>query len=433
MNTGGWLCSHCKERSAEAFCLCSEDEVYVCDTCYSAHRKRSPLRKHSMKPIGTLPYHKVPGYYERLRQRDEAFPRVKQSLLDNLSELETLISSVEGEMEAIIAAFKVHCEAVLADLRRLKEELKVDFEASLEEVVLTLLEDQPVLLSRFGPLVRRCLVSEAQPIFAGRIISIPLDPQSLLSVTYSVTENYTHYPYIADTSLAIYQISSKNVLQYPLPSACGQGSTFCVLNSAAALYIGGLDPSSYVLSLETGESQKAGEMPVAKQDAGMVRAKSCVYVFGGHDGFGPMVECEKFSIKQRTWTSLSPMNHPRSEFCPCVHRNDVYLVSTSSQVHRAMEAFNLSSERFRVLEVAIPAEVSMHVTSVSVVCEGSLVVLTGGKQLVKWRLQGWKGEVHTSTQAAWNTCVPLVLGSQVLVAGRAALLKFDLETQQFCE
>jgi len=98
-----------------------------------------------------------------------------------------------------------------------------------------------------------------------------------------------------------------------------------------------------------------------------------------------------------------------------------------------MEAFNLFSERFRVLEAAIPAEVSMHVTSVSVVCEGSLVVLTGGKQLVKWRLQGWKGEVHTSTQAAWNTCVPLVLGSQVLVAGRAALLKFDLETQQFCE
>lgn len=386
-----------------------------------------------MKPICTLPYHQVPGYYERLKQRDEAFPRVKQGLQSNLAELEHLISKVEGEMEAIIEAFKAHCETVLKDLRRLRKELSADLEASLEEAAITLLEEQPVLLSRFGPLVRRCLVSESQPLFAGRLLSTPLNPQTLLSVTYSVTENYTYFPYLEDTSLSIYQIPSQSVLQYPLPSACGQGSTFCLLNSAAALYIGGLDPSTYILCLETGDSQKAGEMAVAKQDAGMVRARSSVYAFGGHDGFGPMVECEKFSLKQKIWSPLSPMNHPRSEFCPCVHCDDVYLVSTSNQTHRAIETFGLSSEHFRVLEISIPVEVCLSVTSVSVVSEGSLVVLTGGKQLVKWRLQDWEGEVLTSTQAAWNTCVPVVLGSQVLVTGRAALLKFDLQTLQFCE
>jgi hypothetical protein len=146
-----------------------------------------------------------------------------------------------------------------------------------------------------------------------------------------------------------------------------------------------------------------------------------------------MVECEKFSLQKKTWASLPPMNYPRSEFCPCVHHNDIYLVSTCSSTHRALEIFSLVSECFKVLEATIPEEIHLSVTSVSLIFQGCLVVLTGGKQQIKWRLAEWKAEVRETTQAAWNTCLPLVVGSEALMTGRTALIRFDLETEQFRE
>ena len=405
----------------------------MCDVCYPYHRKHSPMRKHSMKPIGTLPYHQIPGYYDRLKLRDEAFPKVRETLLGNVTAVETLIGKVEGQIETIIAAFRTHSETVLADLRGVREELKTELEAALDEVAITLLEDQPIFLSKYGPLVRHCLITDTPPIFSGQLASPALDPRSLLSVTYSLTNDFTRYPYFSETDLSIYQIPSQSVLQYPLPAGCSSGSTFCLLNPSSALYIGGLDRAAHVLCLETGENQSIGFMTVARQDAGLAKARSAVYVFGGHDGFGPMVECEKFSLQKKTWASLPPMKYPRSEFCPCVHHNDIYLVSTCSSTHRALETFNLVSECFQVLEATIPEAITLSVTSVALISQGCLVVLTGGKQQIKWRLAEWKAEVRETTQAAWNTCLPLVVGSEALMTGKTALIRFNLETEQFRE
>ena len=137
-------------------------------------------------------------------------------------------------------------------------------------------------------------------------------------------------------------------------------------------------------------------------------------------------------LTEEHWSELPcQMTYPRGRFTPCLYQGLLYLVSVCGDEHFSVEVFCPETEKFSVLQVRLPEEM-MIARSVAFVTEGELCLLTGKKQLARWKieLEGCFRLSETDTYCSSNQ-PPLLLDSKVLIACCGEVLQFNLKTYSF--
>jgi hypothetical protein len=126
------------------------------------------------------------------------------------------------------------------------------------------------------------------------------------------------------------------------------------------------------------------------------------------------------------------MRYPRAYFTPCPYRTLIYLISTRSKAHRAIETFNTDTEEFAEIQVYINPQIDLGCASVSFITDGELCILTANKQIARWKIESEREfRVGNIGKKCASTQPPLLLGTQVFIAYRRNVLKFSLENNAF--
>ena len=71
---------------------------------------------------------------------------------------------------------------------------------------------------------------------------------------------------------------------------------------------------------------------------------SCLYVFGGHDGFSDLSECERYSIQDNAWKKIPPMRVRRNGASVVAFDRVIFVFGGNNQQHGSLD----SIERFAV-------------------------------------------------------------------------------------
>ena len=164
---------------------------------------------------------------------------------------------------------------------------------------------------------------------------------------------------------------------------------------------------------------------------GVAQIGNTVVAFGGNVDYKISALCEKSSFPRTHWTPLPPMHYARHSFTPCAFQALLYLTSTID--HRAVESFSPHTETFTVLPVSLPPNVKLGCGSVAFMANGELILLTGGKQMARWKV----GESHFHVSAMDRECSsfhpPLIVGTQVFIANAVSLKleKWSLKANRF--
>ena len=167
---------------------------------------------------------------------------------------------------------------------------------------------------------------------------------------------------------------------------------------------------------------------------GLIKHGAEVFVFGGVKRTNPKLvffgnllkgrkHCEKFNILTESWTMLPPMNSPRYSFSPCYFEGRIYLPSIDRFEDMHLEAFDLRTNKFHILEVKLNALRDVPMT-ISYVTEGELVVFIAQDATNKPQKGAWKigkersfrfSECEKSVSA--SQCPPKEFGGQLYVTG----------------
>lgn len=323
MQTDRSLCSVCKKSAAEKFCPCASPETFLCAKCVGAHM--SDVRVHSAWPISQLLYYKIPGYAERIQTRLDHFPQVRIQALQQATLIDKAFEEFTYAVEATIWDILQYAERTKEELQALKSEMCQEIEKALEEVERTLVEDQPLLLSRLGS-VFRGLTEHLQPF---QLFSYNLNTSPTLAVTLTsqlqlsqaavqnqlvhVTESYYRF-FNFQTGTWKQQLPLNPHIHADLYSR------WAVLEEGSVFICGGMDlNTAYIVGVGC---EQQGKMHEARSSHGVLAYRNhAVYAFGGL-GFN---SCEKYHLQNHTWTVLQPMKQARSDFNPCLFNGSIYL------------------------------------------------------------------------------------------------------------
>jgi len=154
MHSENRLCSICKKAPVEVFCLCMNTETFLCAGCIGSHTIKVAGRAHTNWPINQLLYYKIPGYAERLQVRTELYPQVRAQVLQCVQVTDGAIQEFTESVERTMWEAVQYSKQIVKQLSSIKEELRKETEAALEEVESTLVEDQPHFTSQYGRVFR---------------------------------------------------------------------------------------------------------------------------------------------------------------------------------------------------------------------------------------------------------------------------------------
>lgn len=233
-------------------------------------------------------------------------------------------------------------------------------------------------------------------------------------------------------TVTIYDVESKELEQATLAVDLGEGGSYVALDRENLLCVGAEPPSAAVYALHLSSLDLTGLSPLCtpRAGAGVARARGFVYVFGGWNGLKGLNSCEKYDLHMDQWFPLSNMQYNRSMFTPCVFGNLIYLPCPYTT--SVIETFSLTAETFKTLPVSLPNELKFG--SVAFVTGGELCILTGYKQVARWKI-GSESEfsIATTNKKCASTQQPLKLNSLVLIANccNGKLEKFSLKSYSF--
>ena len=188
-----------------------------------------------------------------------------------------------------------------------------------------------------------------------------------------------------------------------------------------------------ILNLLTLHITPLSPLLTPRNGVGIAKVGDTVFAFAGYDDNNPMTVCEKSKVSPTHWTQLPSMHHARCSFTPCAFKALLYLASTATTGHRAVEIFSPVTETFTVLPVSLPPDLKLGYASVAFVANGELLLLTNKEQMARWKV----GEPHFSVSAINRRCCsfhpPLLVGTEVYIANGTNVEKWSLETGRFVE
>ena len=230
-------------------------------------------------------------------------------------------------------------------------------------------------------------------------------------------------------TLALYDFSTHNTTQHALPIDVRSG--YIQVDRTTVLIV---DYEVLTLDLLTLHITPLAPLLTPRNYVGVVLVGNTVFAFGGFHGESPLTVCEKCSVPLTHWTQLPSMHYARSDFTPCAYKALLYLVSTAAEDHRTVESFSPHNETFTVLAVSLPEDLELGWASVAFVANGELLLLTGHRQMARWRIES---EAHFRVSATSRGCFsfhsPLIVGIEVYIANTYSerLEKWSLETERF--
>lgn len=325
---------------------------------------------------------------------------------------------------------------MIEKLNKMKMKLIEDIENSLNEVEKTLDDDQPSLITQFGPLFRYMTTKpwnfelfsyRLEPNIAPIQFILPFhfafrSPRELIRDQFAAVDN---------CMLTLYDVKSQKSAQHELAATSNGGTSYIELEKNALMCIGGYPASQTVsmLNLRSLTFTTLQDLLVQRCAPGVARTDDNVYAFGGRDAFNTALKsCEKWSIAKQTWQPIASMQHPRSDFTPCTHRLLFYLVDHSV---RTIETFSPQTEKFALLPITLPVRLQLLAASVAFVADGELCLLSY-KQIARWRIESeLEFRLSSTDRYCWSNQQPLILGPDVLIACEGQVMRFSLETYSF--
>jgi hypothetical protein len=368
------------------------------------------------------------------------FSLVRSQALLTIGNIEQAILSLVTKAESLKVAITAICEDKIALLKDLREELAREIPAALAEVEASLEDSDRELSTKYGPALRE-LVKNPRPFQLFAYTLQASSAETLLELNYLVPKpqdfmpNRT-FPMVWKDALWLYDIETHKTTQHPISVDFGEGGSYIELCQEAAICVGGYPPTTAAYELDLGSFQLRRLAPLSTtlSAPGLAKSSQCVYVFGGWSGFANLNCCEKYCLVDRKWRTLGDMAYPRAYFTPCHHRFLIYLVSNSSEDHRAIESFNSQTEGFAVLSLSLPLHLKLGLGSVAFVADGELCLMTYRKQLVRWNVES-DGEIRLIEAERWccSTQAPRVRKSEVLIACCGQVVRLSLETYTFLQ
>lgn len=454
----------CHQNGAETFCPCEWPVTLLCSPCINSHNIKNPRLAHTSMPLDKLHYFDSAEAIETFRSRSLGLTQVRGRVKTNLEELNQAINRVTEQAEHVIEEYtkKIDTEineiilnaknksrlfnekfqTQLAALRQMKEELERDTEQALNEVEATLLVELPQFTTKYA-LSFRVLLENNSPfrLFSVDIQtsdepSITVNAQNLLldglaeQTTAPADSQIGTFAAVQGKRVELYNVQSGEAVTYTLSVNFGIGCSYVQLDNSTLLCIGAkpTDKEVYKLDLRSRTLAPQPSLRLSRQGAGVAKAASFVYAFGGSDGSKARSSCEKYGIQSRLWQGLRDMLYPRSYFTPCQFRAFIYLASGSVN---AIETFNPETEVFTELPVALPIQFVRDSYSVAFIANGELCLLTT-KQQAHWRMESASSiSLSGINKTLWSTQPPLIVGSIVLIASSGKVEKFNLETNSF--
>ena len=413
------------------FCPCTGREVFLCTEHIQQHIT-SKGATHQILNLKVISEYKAPGYFDRLRVRQQSLPEVRDSARENIVNLERNLDKYREQTEKMMWTMMQSTKQALRTLEEIRSELTREIEAAVQEVERTIDEDNPVLITRYGPLFRQ-LTNKPKPITLFTL-TVPDFPEfsgmQLLSQKAStVSSEYLATAY--GDKMSLHNITTSHCDRRSLTIDFHEGGSYHGEGNWL-LCIGGSPATSRVAALDLISTQFTELWPMlkARKSPGVVQAGSSIYIFGGQDeANAPMTDCERWGLLQHHRGPVGNMQHPRAFFTPCLLRTSIYLVSADTT--RVIEVFNLDTQVFYPLQVSLPDSFLLGRNSVAFLDDGELVVLTTGQQLARLRLGDSQATVRPVNRSCWSSQQPVFNGRDVLIACEGRLEVFSREVYGF--
>ena len=435
MEGGNGLCSECGRASVECFCTCSGGEALLCSSCFLKHAARAPRKEHPMRLIETLPFFKIPGYYERLEARTTAWPLVHEQALRNLQEVDRAIEEITVTTETAIATLRRRCADSVEQLRQTKGKIQ----AAVDEVEKTLSDDSPALKAEFSVPIRTALAHSGGEL---KLFSYRIESNSgTVTLHFPIADPpIGYFPCVWSNTVKLIDLKTKQNVSFTVSTNFGYGGSFCFLDTNSLLCAGAspFSAATYNLYIPSRVLTLLQPMRTARNCLGLVKSDSrlcstgpTVFAFGGYNQSTQLTSCEKFTISTKAWTPLKDMANPRGVFSPCEYKDQIYLADTYPS-HRVIEIFDIATENFAVFPVSLPTTLANY--SAAFILDGELTILTYdqiGKLALKTETQFRVSQ--SNKQQCRSSCPPLVYGKVVYLAYRDSgeLLTYSLESNSF--
>lgn len=205
-------------------------------------------------------------------------------------------------------------------------------------------------------------------------------------------------------------------------------SAGCWLADGRVFMCGGGSPATKkaaIVDVETGLVSSLQSMIRERAEHSSIYHNGQVYVFSGYAN-GVIRSCEKYSLSSGDWTPLpnSPdgiVNSP-----PCVHESTVYLCGI--EFHTFLQ-FSLVTETFTDTRLKVRLEGSVKCC---VAYEDCIMVIARGG-VWKWKIGAEAADTKKASAliGGWCGCMlPVLLGSEVVLASESVVKRMDLETLQ---
>lgn len=124
------------------------------------------------------------------------------------------------------------------------------------------------------------------------------------------------------------------------------------------------------------------------------------------------------------------MREGRGLFTPCNLHALLYLPCPETTL--TIETFDTETEVFSVLGVSLPAQMVEGCASVSFVANGEIYVLTGNKQMGRWKIDSEEGfRISDTKRGCWSSQPPFIMDSLAFIACQGRVVIFSLEQCDF--
>ena len=217
---------------------------------------------------------------------------------------------------------------------------------------------------------------------------------------------------MAGSDMELYDFKTNKTTRIRLPTEVHSG--YIQVDKTTVLVVG---ERVLTLDIPTLQITPLPRLGIPRNGIGVAQVENTVFAFGG-GGNESMKVCEKSSAPFTQWTPLPSMHYARANFTPCPFKVLIYLASTFSSNHRAVESFSPHNETFTELRVSLPAPLNLASKSVTFQANGELILLTDKSQMARWKLGSGLHffDVTTVDRPCYSYCPPFVVTIEVYIA-----------------
>lgn len=433
MDQDNKLCISCSRGVAEFYCSCTDPATFLCEGCLGKHSRLASLKGHQTWPVSLPQSSKNPLYSARL----QALPLVREEAMGCIGEVERAITEVTARVQELQAALTLFGTEKVRELQDMKVFLSREISKALEEVERTLAEEQPLLVTQYGQVIRQRTESMAPlHLFACTVEICP--PQALLRIAPRLITaqelNSTQLTGVFGNQAFVYDLGSQQIARHTITVNFGGGGSYVEVDRHRLVCVGA-DPASpavYSLQLPSFQLIPLPFLSTPRFAAGVAKCQDQIYAFGGQNQINSVLRtCEKLHLSGRYWTSISPMAYPRGGFTPCHFRSLLYLLSawSSQEAASPVETFNPRTDTFAVLPVFLPMQLRLGAGSVTFATDEELIFLTTKQQIARWKVDTERDFRLSSTgYLELSNQQPLIVGSTVLIVCCGGVDQFSLHT-----